>query len=382
MVSLHLAYTLFNHTHVRIIPMLVQWMFEYSGTETENLMNMFHRTVLNTRSENRNLIWSHVTTMAILLSGVCDLWKKAEKPISEKYQSCNFTDPCILMEKLNNMYYHSDSLKRDQYMTDMQDVYDQYFTPLSAFVFALEADSQTHQNSTFLEKLTKRLRHSPEKDEKSKNIEALYRRLKKITTLKLLDKMYDNLHIFRKGSRKGNFSDEVMEIYDILTGNIEAYSECLSKFPDLMKKDPEKLYLSPEMEKDWKKSGLILNTEFNDVPLIVIFRRIFIRKSLLFSLNNDNIMFVISNIASLIQCIISQLTIFLLFSSYPIVPFSLAFTIEVSAYHSYKKVFGCICRIKKKLFMLKLIKKYKMQFQLRFATMRMYKRRMRKIQTP
>ena len=105
LVFLKLFSILSPYTHIRIIHVLAQWINGISEPETKNLVKFFSETSTNTRSENQDLIWDHILSISKVLSSVCTAWNAKEYPMSSKYQSCNFTDPCILQDKLKSIYY-------------------------------------------------------------------------------------------------------------------------------------------------------------------------------------------------------------------------------------------------------------------------------------
>ena len=328
-----------------------------SEPETVNLINFFSQTVQNTRSENQDFIRSYISTIEQIFAGVCISYNSEYGRMSAEYRSCNFSDPCVLAKKLKNMNLNADA------MIEMQYLYDEQFTPFSAFELALDGGARPTLNLSVVRN----------------------------TKLKSLEQTLERLPVFHMVTRKSDVSIEVKEIYDILKGYTKSYSECLTHFPDLMRNDSNLLIITPNprTRKHWNSHNLLLYTESNDVPIIVITRRVLIRLFLLFSLNNSLVLFFNSNIASLINGFILNITVCWIFCFHPIVPFSIAFTEEVLNHHAYRKVSGCICKIKKKLPIMKEIKKYKvqkeikkfkMQLQSRVVNIRMYKHRMRKLQ--
>ena len=367
------------YTHLGIITSFIQWENGKSEPETENLMNFFFRTVTNTQLENRVLIWEYLSEIAMLASNVCSVWNAKENPWSVKYQSCNFFDPCILSKRLKNM--KSNVAKRDQYMAEMQNIYYENFTPFSAFVLALNADSKNHKSSSSKITILKSLEKIYETFhmfvfaltadlQTHQNLTLLQTLEKRIEKLKSLEKTCDNL---QSSSRNSDVALEVEEVYNIVIGYTISYSECLNHYPTLM--NHEKVNPYPRTRADWIGNGLMPNTESNDVPLMAVLKRMLIRLSLLFSLNNFIVNFCNSNIASLIQCFISHIAIILIFFSCPIVPFSIAFTVELLANYVYRKSSGCVCQIQKNFPMLKIIKNSKMSLRRRFImkNSKMYK---------
>ena len=329
--------------------MLAQWINGISEPETKNLMKFFSETSTNTRSENQDLIWDHISSISIVFNSTCAAWNAEENPMSKKYQSCNFTDPCMLLDTLKVMYRDSTT------MTEMQDMYNEFFTPFSAFEFALSADAGSQHNNFSL--LDTRIR-----------------------TLRALDKTYESIQMFRMGSRKSDVALKVNKVYGILHGYTMNYSKCFNDFPQLMTNGVYFINPSPDLEKKWRKTGVLLDSEPGNIAMFVILRRLLIRLCLLFSLNNFILMFFNSNLASLIYRFINQICIILVFCIFPRVPFSIAFTFEVLIHFAYRKISGCACKIQKKFPILKLIK-LSLPFRPRFDNMRMYKRRMRKVQS-
>ena len=332
------------------MPLSLQWIDGLSQPETENLMNFFFETLPNTRSENQDLIWDHILSISKVLSSVCTAWNAKEYPMSSKYQSCNFTDPCILQNKLSKFIYRDSAT-----MTEMQDIYNEFFTPFSAFEFALIVDARTqHKNFSLLDT--------------------------RITRLRALDKTFENVQIFRMGSKESDAAIKVNEVYKILHGYAKNYSKCDNDFPELFTNGTWFIKPDSQVEYHWRKTGVLLDSESEDVAMFIILPRLFIRLCLLFSLNNFLLMFFNSNIASLINRFTYQICIVFVFYVFPSVPFSIAFTFEVLIHYAYRKISGCACKVQKKFPILKLIK-LSLPFRPRFDNMRMYKRRMRKVQS-
>ena len=268
-------------------------------------------------------------------------------------------------------------------MVEMQDVYDEHYTPFSSFLFALEADAEANQSSSSKITILKSLEKIYEAFhmfivaltadlQTNQNLTLLQRFEKRIEKLKSMEKTYEDLQIFKNSSRKNNVA---LEVSNIVIGYTRSYSDCLKKFPVLMKGDKAIVNPLPGTREVWIAGGLMPNTESNDVPLMIVLRRMLIRLSLFFSLNNYIVNFCNSNIASLIQCFIMHALIIWMFISHPIVPFSIAFTAELLAHHVYRKLMGCVCKIQKNFTMLKIIKNSKMSLRRRFIikTSKMYK---------
>ena len=370
-------------THLNIITTLIDWEDGSSLPETENLMSIFLQVVTNTKLQNQALIWNYLDSISMVTSSMCNIWNQEKDPWSVKYQSCNFSDPCILSKKLVYMNSVSDVSKRNQYVAEMQDIYDEHYTPFSSFLFALEADAKTNQKSsskiTILKSLEKiyeafkmfivALTSDLQTDQ---NLTLLQKCEKRIEKLKSMEKSHEDLQILQNSSRKNNVA---LQVYNIVIGYTQSYSECLDNFPALMKGDKAIVNPLPGTRENWIASGLMPNTESNDVPLMFVLRRKFIRLSLFFSLNNYVVNFFNSNIASVIQCFIMHALIIWMFIRYPIVPFSIAFTVELLACYVYRKLSGCVCQIQKNFPMLKLIKNSKMSLRRRFImkNSKMYK---------
>ena len=365
-----------RNAHLNIITKFLDFEDGSSLPETENLMRVFLQIVTNTKLQNQALIWNYLDSISMVTSSICNIWNQEKDPWSVKFHSCYFSDPCILAKKLLNMNSISDLAKRNQYMTEMQDIYDQHFTPFSSFVLALKTDANNHKSSSSKITILKSLEKIYEAFQMffvtltadlqtDQNLTLLQRFEKRIEKLK---NTYKDSQTSRMGSRKSYVASEVKEVFDILIGYTRSYSKCLNNFPVLMKSDKAIVYPLPGTREAWIGSGLMPNTESNDVPLMVVLKRMLIRLSLLFSLNNYIVNFCNSNIASFIQCFIMHVLIIWMFVSYPIVPFSIAFTVELLAHYVYRKLSGCVCKIQKNFPMLKIIKNSKMSIRRRFIS--------------
>ena len=82
-------------------------------------------------------------------------------------------------------------------------------------------------------------------------------------------------------------------VYEILKSRIEMSFENLhdNDFPELFTNGTWFIKPDSQVEYHWRKTGVLLDSESEDVAMFIILPRLFIRLCLLFSLNNFLLMF-------------------------------------------------------------------------------------------
>ena len=161
--------------------------------------------------------------------------------------------------------------------------------------------------------------------------------------------------------------EEIKNTFNLMLDLIEEYYNCLQHFPTLKDLTLEiNEVRSTNMEKLGKwKFGDSLKSYLNLLYLYLC-------------LNHHQMIYINSFLALLSSLWWFQIGIMWIYLVFPTVPFGIALALEVIQHYAYRKIFGCACRIKKKLPILKVLTQARTPKIPRFDNMRMYRRRRRK----
>ena len=342
--SILIHFAISDYSQAYITKLLIVFLGKYPEkeyyAESRNIVETFYKTLYKGPSEIRGYIRHSILEMTVLFKTICDAWNAAEY---EKYKTCNIVDPCVMYNNFKNMVYNS---AKEELINEVQNIFDNHFNPFHAFILAMEIDTEVHEKVGLKDtkpmpvnrKPTKRLRISPKENIKTQEV-------------------------------KMNFNK-------FLEFN-ESYMNCTKKFPELTdyhKHSKSNMSLEELHEK--------LQNQQPDVQAFYSakgFQRILIYLSLFLSMNNYTMVIMNSCSSTFPIFLFLKIMIVAVFCICPTIPFSIAYLFELLIYSTYGKAQKCHCKIMKKSPILKIIRKSKEELKPKKLTMRMYKRRLRRM---
>ena len=332
---------------VRLKEVLIDQEPKHFYTATLNTINTFRE--LNgdgrgTPSEIRERILDSISMVAFIIKNLCKVWKS---PKSDRYQkTCDLSIACDLRSILDKMLnWKLNKRANEIYLIEVQDTFNNHFDYLDVFMVANKIDQA---------------------------IKSTFRTYQ------------DQGDVFQKLQIDPSDSDlrkEIKITFNLLLDLSEAYYDCRQHFPHL---EDFKMDISFVKEVGTTREGkkLVRLKNQPEWKFAESLKRYLNLLYLYLCLNHHQMIFINSIVALLTAFWWFHIGIVLLYCVFPTVPFGIALSLEALQHYAYRKLFGCACRIKKKLSILKVLaqaRTHHMPKIPKFDNMRMYKRRKRKV---
>ena len=348
---LEFIYELSHFYCVKIKEQLADQVPKQYYIETWKVIETFHELNSDGRgtpSEIQNRILNSITMVAFIIKNVCLSWKD---PNLDQYKSCDFSIACDLHSLFEKMLLNKTATK--PYLSEVQDIFDSHFNYWNVFVIAEKVDQEViFESSSYF-----------------KALKAKYQ-----------EGVFENLPI---GESESDLSKDVKNIFNLFLDFNEAYFDCLHQFPKLKE---HKMTISYVFEGANKKKRLVKvkdNQNSEGFKMAGSLIRNFNYLYLYLCLNHHVMIYINSFVAMSSTIWWLQFGIVLIYCIFSIIPFGITLTLEVFWHYIYRKVFGCDCRIKKKLEILEILASTRPPLIKpkvpKFDNMRKYNRRRRKI---
>ena len=354
-ISIPIIVWVYEQSHFHVVKLgeeLLKQDFKQYSNETWNIVHTFRE--LNgdgkgTPSEIRRRILDSISMIAFIISNLCDVWKDPTN--REQYQSCDFSTAYRLHRILDKMR-KPNKTESETYLFEVQDIFDNHFDYWNVFVVANKVN-QKEFGSTF--RIFKGKQFQDQKD--------IFKRLQIDTSDSKLRK-------------------EMKNTFNLFLDLSEEYYNCLQHFPDLKDYLMEVSFMKEVGTTSEGNKIMKLESNQPEWKFAESLKRNLNLLYLYLCLNHRQMIYINSTVALLSAFWWFHIGIVLLYCVFPTVPFGIALSLEAFQHYAYRKIFGCACRIKKKLSILKVLaqaRRHHMPKIPKFDNMRMYKRRKRKV---
>ena len=305
----------------------------------------FHFLKDDTPTEIQKVTLSYISMVASVIKNACETWND---PSFNKYKSCKFSESCSLHRTLEKML--SDKSTTEKYLSEIQEIFDMYFDYWDFFLLANRADRE------------------------------VLSQMKRFAYLKteLQGKSFKKLHIH---SHEKQLKKEMKNAFNTFLDLIETYHVCLEEFPELE-------FLEIKIGQFLNDQSFKINWNGLDqekgISVSEVLPQVLNQIYLQLCLNNHQMIYINSILSVYPTICLLQVCIAVIFCIFPKVPLWIVLTFEIAWHYFYGKIFRRSGNIRERLPMLTFLLSTRTQHFItipRFDTMRMYKRRRRKILT-